>query len=322
MRFLALFFSLYLFAADLIIQYPDLKKEYYENQIINLHIKIISPKETNLSFIPPYGSEINATTSNGLVYDVFIKFKNKENPKLFIIGTNSYKEINLSSLYETKTIEKIPGFCNVLADDLNVTDFIASKYDGKYNMISFHLKTKNGDLSDFNLNFVKDSNLTLSTKENASYLGLIDKNLKIFSFYYYNTSIDNFKKISIPVNIKENVISTQTDLNPEQNSIFTPVNIIVLVLIAFLIIVFLVYQKIWILFFPIALFIILIINNLPKGEVYLERGTEIYILPTKNSTVFYKAPIGTKVKILKRLKHYTKIEINKKIGWVKNEDIK
>jgi hypothetical protein len=188
-------------------------------------------------------------------------------------------------------------------------------------MVSFTINAKNANLKDFTLH-LKDENLTLVSANKATYFGLVGKDKKKIIFYYFNTQNDNFQKISIPINIKEQTISTQTDLNPEENTIFTPVNILILSFIAFLIIVFLVYQKIWLLIPPILLSALLIYMNLPKGEAFLARGTKIYILPTINSTVFYIAPIGTKVEILKKEKHYTKVKINNKIGWVKNEDIK
>jgi hypothetical protein len=140
-------------------------------------------------------------------------------------------------------------------------------------------------------------------------------------FYYYNTQCDNYEKIIVPINLKEETISTQTNLNPEDKTIFTPLNIFLLCIIALLLIIFLVYQKIWLIIPPLLLSIYLIYLNLPKGNAYLKRGAKVYILPTSHSTVFYISPIGTKVKILKKEKNYTKIRLNNKIGWVKNEDL-
>jgi hypothetical protein len=312
----------FILASDLIIQYPNLKQEYYQNQIINLDIKIITPKETNLTFIPPFNSDINVTKTNQLIYNVHIKYKNDGEAKnFFIIGKNTYKQITLSNLYRSVPIAKVHGFCNVLADELNVSNIISSEYNKNKNMVSFTLNAKNANLKDFTLN-LKDENLTIISDKKATYFGLLDKNITKLNFYYFNTSNGNFQKISIPINIKEQTISTQTNLNPEDSTVFTPVNILLLSLIAFLIIVFLVYQNIWLLIPPALLTALLIYTNFPKGEAYLARGTKIYILPTFNSTVFYVAPIGTKVEILKKEKHYTKIKINDKIGWVRNEDIK
>jgi len=322
MRYLILLLASLLFSAELIIQYPNLKKEYYQNQIIDLKIKVITPKEMNLTFIPPLESDINVSKINKFIYNVDIRYKNNDEiKKFFIIGKDTYKEINLNELYKTVTLDKIKNFSNLLAKDLKISNIIASKYDKTHNMVSFTLNAKNANLKDFTLH-LKDENLTLISKDKATFFGIVDKNINPLAFYYFNTDKDNFEKVLIPVNIKEETISTQTDLNPEENTLLTPVNILILTVIAFFIIVFLVYQKIILIIPPLLLSAYLVYSNLPKGEAYLQRGTNIYILPTENSTVFYTAPVGTKVKILKKTENYTKVKIKNKIGWVKNEDIR
>ena len=322
MRYLIILIASLLFSADLIIQYPNLKKEYYENQIIDLNIKVITPKDANLTFTPPLGADINVTKENPFVYNIRVKYKNdSEIKKLFILNKNLHKEIILNNLYKSSTIDRIKDFCNVFAKDLKINHIIASKYDKEYNILSFTLNGKDANLKDFALH-LKDENLTIISPQKATFFSLVNNKIKNITFYYFNTRNDNYQKLIIPIIIKEETISTQTDLNPEENIVFTPVNILILSIIAILTIIFLVYQKIWLIFPPLILTGFLIYTNLPKGEAYLSRGTKIYILPTKNSTVFYQAPIGTKVKILKITKNYTKVKIKNKIGWVKNEDIR
>jgi len=320
MKFFIIFIASFLLANNLIITYPNLKKEYYKNQIINLTIKVITPKEVNITAFTNVKSEINIT-NNKFTHIIHLSYKDQNNSKLFIVGNEIYKEINLSSLYTIKDLPKIENFCKVLADKLEVTNIIASKFNSNYNLLSFSIKGKNANLEDFSIN-LKDENLSLISLNEASFLGLVDKNKTKISFYYFNLLNETFNKITIPINIKEETISTQTDINPTQNTFFTPINILALSIIAFLIVVFLIYQKIWLIFPPLILAAILVYNNLPKGEIYLPYNTKVYILPTKNSTIFYITPIGKKAKILKKLKNYTKIKIDNKIGWVRNEDIR
>ena len=320
--FIILFFISFSFSANLIIRYPNLKKEYYENQIIDLNIKVITPKEMNLTFIPPLGGEINVTKTNPFVYNINVRYKNNDEiKKLFIVSKNIYKEIPLNDLYSTKQVDKIRDFCNVLAKNLQIKNVISSKYNDRYNMISFTLTGEDANLNDFTLH-LKDENLTIVSSQKATYLGLVENNKKALNFYYLNTEKDNYQKMNVPINIKSETISTQTDLNPEENTLFTPINILILSTIAVLILIFLIYQKIWLIFPPLLLTAYLIYINMPKGEMFLNKGIKIYILPTNNSTVFYETPLGTKVKILKKTSNYTKIQIQNKIGWVKNEDIK
>jgi len=173
MRYLILFIASLLFSSDLIIQYPNLKKEYYENQIINLKIKIITPQDVNLTFIPPLESEINVTKPGKFIYIVNLKYRNNDDiKKFFIIGKNIYKEIILNNLYTSKSLQKVKKFCNVLADNFQILNPIASKYNNKYNMLSFTIETKNANLKDFSLN-LKDENLTIISPDKATFFGLI-----------------------------------------------------------------------------------------------------------------------------------------------------
>jgi hypothetical protein len=64
----------------------------------------------------------------------------------------------------------------------------------------------------------------------------------------------------------------------------------------------------------------LIFFNLPKKEITLKSGKQIHILPFKQSTVFMTTEIPTKVTVLNRKGGYIKIEINNKIGWVKDDE--
>ncbi len=321
MRLLIVFFSSLLFASNLIIQYPNLKKYYYQNQIINLKIKIITPTDKNISIITPQNIEYNQSQKNGIIHILNLKYKNDlSSKKIFIIGNNIYKEINLNKLYKTKELENIPRFSHLLAQNLKILNPISSKFNTQKNMISFTVIAKNANLEDFKLDNVSEQNLSIISPKKATFFGYINKNLRKLTFYYFNTENENFKKISIPIKIKEDTISTQTDLNPEESKFFTPLNILTLLIIALGLSIFLIYQKIIFLIPPLFLIVYLGYKNLPKGEIILKPGTKVYILPTKNSTVFYKIKVTTKVKILKKLKEYTKIKINNKIGWVKNEN--
>jgi len=331
MRYIILFLTVFLYASNFIIEYPNLKKDYYKNQIINLQMKIITPKESNLSIIPPKESNISIKKQNAFVYDINLTYKNDDDSKELLITaqndtnetneTNQTQIIDLHSLYNTKEIKNVPHYCKVIAKNLTVKNLLASKYNDKQNILTFTIEAKNANLKDFTLG-LKEENLTIITPyQKASYYGIVDNNITKIPFYYFNTEKNTYDKIVLPINIQSNTISTQTDLNPEEKTFFTPINILTLGAIAFFLFLFLVYRYIFL--FIIALIIsgYLIYTNLPKGSVYLVRGTKIYILPTTNSTPFYTAPIGQKVKVLKRLKHYTKVKINDKIGWVKNEDV-
>ncbi|GAX87988.1 conserved hypothetical protein [Lebetimonas natsushimae] len=317
MRFLLfLIFFINLWANNLIITYPNLKKYYYKNQIVNLQIKILTPKNDEINFSLNKG-ELNIT-KQPYIYLLNIKFKNDLNNSLTLLSRDFNKTIKLNNLFQTKTIDKIPNFCNVIADKLKIYNPISTLTDNRI-LLSFTIKTVNGNLKDFKIN--NDENLTVINNDEATYYTYLPINTKKFTFYYFNTLDENYKKITVPIVLKEETISTQTDINPEEKTFFTPFNILILVIIAFFIIIFLIYQNILILIIPIILSAYLILTVLPKGEKILKKDSPVKILPTQNSTIFYRPIVDTKVKILNKTKNYTKIKIDGKIGWVKNENL-
>ncbi|MBC3782304.1 SH3 domain-containing protein, partial [Campylobacter fetus subsp. venerealis] len=63
-------------------------------------------------------------------------------------------------------------------------------------------------------------------------------------------------------------------------------------------------------------------DNRPFSDAKLKINSEVKILPTSNSTIFFVANRPEKVKIMAKNGNYTKILLeNKKIGWVSNENI-
>ncbi len=315
MRFIfLLIIPFFLFASDFIIKYENLKPFYYKNQIVNLKFKLISPKP-NLIFINNSDVDLNITKINPYIYELTTKFKADNKNKIILISSKNKKEkIYLNKQIKIKKLPHIKNFCGVLADNFQIINPIASTYDNTKTILSFTIKCKNCNINDFKLN--KDENLTIVSPTEATFYIILPKHQKKLSFYYYNIHQSKFEKLNIPVILKEETISTQTDINPNENKIFTPLNIIILILIAIGIIIFLIYQKIWILLFPIILVIYLIIQILPKGDIILKKGTKVQILPTKNSTVFYIVKKDTKAEILNKRANYIKIKINNKIGWV------
>ena len=61
---------------------------------------------------------------------------------------------------------------------------------------------------------------------------------------------------------------------------------------------------------------------MPNSRGIVKKDSYIYILPTKNSTIFFKLENEEKVEVLNRKKDFIKIMgIDKKfIGWIKEEN--
>jgi len=317
MRIIFILIPLFLLSNDLIIKYLNLKPFYYQNQIINLKLKIISPF-SDLNITSTNNLKIKVSNENPFIYIIDSHFKNTDNPKfIFISSQEINKTIYLNNLINTKILNPIPNFSGVLADELNTSTPIALKTKEKI-LLSFTIKCKNCNIEDFHLK--NEENLTIINNNTASFIITLPMNTKKLNFYYFNLNTQTFNKISIPIQLKENTISTQTNINPKENNFFTPINILLLIIIALFLILFIIFQKIWILIFPLIIGGYLVFQNLPKGEIYLKKGQKVTILPTKNSTIIYIVNHNQKTKILNKTKNYVQIKIDNKIGWVKNEN--
>ncbi len=73
MKILLILLPFFLFAQNLIIKYLNLKPYYYQNQIVNLHFKVISPVN-DLNFTSA-NLELNVSNQSPYIYNVNVKFK-------------------------------------------------------------------------------------------------------------------------------------------------------------------------------------------------------------------------------------------------------
>ena len=74
-------------------------------------------------------------------------------------------------------------------------------------------------------------------------------------------------------------------------------------------------------FFTFISLIVAIIYNLPNQNGVIKTDSYIYILPTKNSTVFFKTKKDERVEALEKRENFVKVlgVDSDFIGWVKEE---
>ena len=68
-------------------------------------------------------------------------------------------------------------------------------------------------------------------------------------------------------------------------------------------------------------FIVALLYNLPNSKGIVKKDSYIYILPTKNSTIFFKVDSDQKIEILQRKNGFIKVLglDNDFIGWIKED---
>jgi len=327
MRIILLFIATFLFANErlLITKFEDLKPYYYNHQIVNLKLKIISADngnikvfddqnntykvyDNNISYISNISFELNNTFP---IFHVAL-FKNG----VLLAQNNILIDSRIRRLYPPK------NFCGIVAEDFNISDKILTNYDNMNNMVYWNIHAKNGNLDNFHLNF-KNEKLYFLDKNGSSstysYSALVPINQYHFSFSYFNVNSEKYKTISFSIKLKNETVSTQTDIKPmSKNNIFI-INVLLGIIILLWVVLY-IYRRSWIYIILILMSIgAIVFFNMPKKEVVLHKNTAIHILPFEKSTVFVIVNNDTKVKVLMNKDGWNKIEFNKYIGWVKDE---
>lgn len=250
--------------------------------------------------------------------------ENVSNSMIKSIHYNTLDSLTITPKVKVIKIKKVPNFSGVIADSLIIKEMITSTYDDKLNITYLNIEGVNANIDDMNLSFEEEKmteyeeNATLSK---VSYYAVIPNTMETFSLIYFNTQTENFEKISHPVNLKSEKISTQTDINPTKKNSYFFIQIILIVLIFIWFILFLLKRKTLYLVLIFMAIGAIVAFNFPKPERTLKKGSEIRLLPTPQSTVFMRVESDQKVQTLQKEKQFTKILINKHVGWVKNESI-
>jgi|GEM_PF-381852 len=246
--------------------------------------------------------------------------------KVFEIITLKPKNIKYTNVSDEKE-----NFSNIIAQKLEIVSHKTKQYTNTQLLTILELKSKQGNLEDFHLKKFKEQGLnSLEEKgstQTALYYAVIPVFTKKISFEYYNSELNNFKRVQSQVVLSNELVSTQTDLNPNKSNILFYKKVLFAGLSIFFFILFLIRRKFFSVFLTLIFLIIFILYNLPNEMVKVKQNSNIYILPTNKSTVFFKLPVEQKVEILNKKDNFVKIFFKKRtnsqeiIGWIKESNI-
>jgi len=237
-------------------------------------------------------------------------------------------KIKAKNIHIQKIASNIDIFSNIIAQDLQVVSQRTKQYNNKQILTLLEIKAKGGNLEDFSINKYKNQSIVDISgnypNQTIHYSVILPISTKNIIFSYYNINKKRFINKSMPIITKEELVSTQTDLNPNHSKFLGYKNISLIALfLLFFIIFFIRKKKIgWLILASIPLGL-LIYSFLPSKTKVLKKGTKVYILPTKRSTVFSTTNYKQKVEIIGETKNYYKVLfLNQNIGWVKKNGIK
>jgi hypothetical protein len=156
----------------------------------------------------------------------------------------------------------------------------------------------------------------------VTYFVVVDKKLETFKFSYFNLQQNRFNNISIPIVVDDDKVVTQTDLKPKDQS-KERIKIIVAACVVVVLLILVVWSKKYlysiILVFPLAYIVFL---SVPSKELCIKAGSDIYLLPVSNGTIFETTSGVIHLQQEGKTKGFVKIKLkNNKIGFVKDENI-
>ncbi|AXH13255.1 hypothetical protein [Halarcobacter bivalviorum] len=334
---------------NLYLSYINYPKHIYKNQRFEIDIKALITR-TNYDRIETHFIDgvnmlpLNAQNSWSLTANSKNVYTNKYYFKAydsnFLLPTIEVRLYDNNVLIESRKLfspkitfsEVAKGdelFSNVIAKDLTLLNTKAKQYTNKEALAIIDLEANYSNFEDFYIKGFEEQGVTLIEdnypNQHMIYYVVIPIHQKVISFNYFNTTKNRLEKITIPIKFEEELVSTQTDLNPN-NSSFEFYKKVAIGVVALVFLVLFIWKRSYlylILFLIMAIAFMLF--AMPNTTVKLKENSVIYILPTKNSTIFQKMTDTVTVEEMKRKNGFVKIMFKrgeeKYIGWVKEQDV-
>jgi len=241
---------------------------------------------------------------------------NKKYESTYIYGQN----LNIISLNPKK------NFSNIIADNFALSEYKTTSYDNKHNIIVLVATAKNSDIKAMHFQNIKKQGIE-SLKEShlnskITYFLIVDKNIENFTFSYFNLIKNNFIQVTIPIIVDDDSVTTQSDLKPKDQS-KERLKMAIASVFVFVMFLLILWRKKFIYLLLLILPLIYIIYlALPEKEICIKEGTQIYLLPVNNGTIFETTNVEYRLLKEGRVQNFIKVKLlNEKIGWVKDEDI-
>jgi len=317
-------------------KYSYIPKNVYENQIFPVTVICVSEcsKKTPLftfdiaSNIQPLSDEpLSVHNGDDSFYTFYFKASKVDVhiPRLFITSENT--EFTLEPHTVTLgTLKTREDFCGVLAADMKIHSSQVSNYDEENHLVTLSIEAFEANLGDMYLNHVLESGIEHLQREDAKveaefYFVLPDSEDHI-KFTYFNTIKKQYVYLQTPIELMETTVTTQTDLNPTEDSFELLKKYTLMFLIGFFFLMFLLRRDFFYLVLGVVSLITLLTLYIPHKNICIKQGAPLFILPTETSTMSTKIDEKLNTMLLGERGNYKKIEYKQGIvGWIKNEDI-
>lgn len=337
-----LFFSTLAANKVLYLSYESVPQRVIKGEVFSVTLKTISTVKDFHEIQYRFSNKIGVRILNTIPYreqkgkfflETFKFIATRNNSRLpdIIASLNADREYQETTLVGKNlnviALNPKQDFSNVIASSFELLDYKTTSFDNKHNIIVFTAQARNASLTPISFNNVFKQGIESITENNVidpkvTYFVVIKKELEKFSFSYFNLMENRFSKISIPIIVDDDSVTTQTDLKPKDQS-REQLKINIAAGVALAILLFAIFRRkllyVLLLVFPLVYIAYL---SIPAKDVCIKIGSNIRLLPVNNGTIFETTQNQYVLPKEGEAKEYTKVKLqNEKIGWVKNEDL-
>ena len=316
-------------------------KTIYTNQVFSVTIKNVLDLGKNIYINYDFINDNNITLSKDFfrtndevyIYDTFYFKANKKKFKIPDLNISLFDKKKLiknkifkAPYIETITLNAKKNFSNVLADDLSVLSSFSKSYDNEQNIVLVRLKGLNSNMEDFNLTGVNKFGINYldDTKPISKlyFYAKVNKDLSNISFSYFNVKENKFFDFSIPIIVDKDEVSTQTDISPKENRNTYLKIVFSVLIISILLVIYFIKKKLIYLLLILLILVYILFFNISLTNICVKKDSKVYLLPIKQSTVFYLTKEKTNFIKIGEVDNYIKVKLlDNKIGWVYEENL-
>jgi len=332
--FLMIGYLSFLQAADE-YKYSYLPKKVYENQIFPITVLEIGSTEDMPRFYfdtegenkPLFQEPLVVKNGNDSFYTFYFKAHKGifHLPQLTIGKTSDTIYLDATDIPITM-LKPRKDFCGVLAADMKIKTSQASTYDRENNLVTLSIEAFEANLENMHLKTVAEDGIENIKRHNAKvraeYYVVVPGSQKSIKFTYFNTIKGQYVFLEAPIVIKDYSVSTQSELNPKDDSFDKVKKMTFIGLTALFFLLFLWKRDFFYLIVAVVTLITLLTFYAPGKKICIKQGSSLYILPTYTSRVSTKVNDEFTTPLLGERDEFNKIEYeNGIIGWIKDEDL-
>ena len=224
------------------------------------------------------------------------------------------------------TLNPKKNFSNIIANSFEIVEYKTTNYDNKRNIIVLVATAQNCNIEQMSFQGVYKQGIESVTSSyfdsRITYYIVVNAEIENFTFSYFDLTRNRFIRINIPIIVDDDSVTTQSDIKPKDQS-RELLKMKIAAGVAIIGFIFILWRKKYIYLVLILIPLIYIIYlSIPAKEVCIKQGSQIHLLPVDNGTIFETTTETLYLQKEGSTTTFIKVKLqNKKIGWVKNEDI-